>query len=240
MIFMSEPLISVIIPVYNHYSELFRTLKNLFQQSVSKRDLEVIVVDDGSEFPGVRQDQELLKIALPGVKFFKIEHKGAAAARNFGFEKSSGRFVIFWDADLEADRSFLEKLLAALEKYPQAGYAYSSFYFGWKKFPARPFDADQLRKNNFIPMSSLIKREVFASFDETLDKFQDWDLWLTLLERNQTGVWVPEFLFKARTRCGSLSSWLPSFMYKMSWLPLPALKKYFYWKSKIIKKHHLT
>ena len=237
---MSVPLISVIIPVYNHYPELFRTLKSLYQQSLSKELLEVIVVDDGSTAKEIKKDQGLLKIALPKIKFFQIEHRGAAAARNFGFKQSAGQFIIFWDADLEADRLFLEKLLKTLKENPTAVYAYSSFYFGWKKFPGRKFDGENLRKVNFIPMSSLIRREKFVGFDETLGKFQDWDLWLTLLEKGQSGVWVPEFLFKAKIRRGGLSSWLPSFIYKAHWLPLPALKKYQHWKEIIIKKHHLA
>ncbi|MCX6778686.1 MAG: hypothetical protein NTU97_00435, partial [Candidatus Magasanikbacteria bacterium] len=71
-------------------------------------------------------------------------------------------------------------------------------------------------------------------------KFQDWDLWLSLLAKGKGGVWVPEFLFKAITKRGGLSSWLPSCIYKITWLPLPALKKYQYWQKKIKNKHHLV
>lgn len=237
---MSTPLISVIIPVYNHYAELFKTLKSVFQQSIGKSSLEVIVIDDGSNAKEVKKDQELLKIALPQVKFYSQTHSGAPAARNLGFQKSSGEFVIFWDADLEADKLFLEKLLKALQTNPAAAYAYSSFYFGWKKFPGQKFEASSLKQVNFIPMSSLIRRQAFCGFDETLGKFQDWDLWLTLSEQGKEGIWVPEFLFKARVRRGGLSSWLPSFIYKIKWLPLPSLKKYNHWKAVINKKHHLS
>lgn len=236
----SRPIISVIIPVYNHYADLFKTLKSVYQQSIGKKSIEVIVVDDGSDVKGVKKDQELFKIALPQVKFFIQPHRGAPAARNFGFQQSSGEFVIFWDADIEANKSFLEKLLKILRDNPTAAYAYSSFYFGWKKFPGQKFDPVNLKKFNFIPMSSLIKRQDFCGFDEKMGKFQDWDLWLTLLEKGKQGIWVPEFLFKAKVRRGGLSSWLPSFIYKIKWLPLPALSKYNYWKEIINQKHHLS
>ncbi len=236
---MPAPLISVIIPVYNHYAVLFKSLKSLFQQEIPKDQLEVIVVDDGSNAKDAKQDRELLKIALPKVKFFKIEHRGAAAARNYGFKQSSGQFVIFWDADLIAEKIFLEKLLNALRQNPTAAFAYCSFNFGWKKFPAGKFNAEKLKNFNYIPMASLIRREEFLGFDENLGKFQDWDLWLSILEKGKEGIWVPEFLFKAKTRRGGLSSWLPSFFYKMPWLPLPALRKYNFWKKIVAQKHRL-
>ena len=237
---MPTPLISVIIPVYNHYADLFKTLKSLFQQSIYSSQIEVIVVDDGSNDKDIKKDQEILKIALPNVKFFIIPHAGAPTARNFGFKQSLGEYVIFWDADLEANKFFLEKLLQALKKDPTASYAYSSFYFGWKKFPGQNFDAEKIKSHNYIPMTSLIRRSEFLGFDESLKKFQDWDLWLSLLAKGKIGVWVPEFLFKANTRNGGMSLWLPSFIYKFSWLPIPALKKYQHWKQVVKNKHHLA
>ncbi|KKR49205.1 MAG: CapM [Candidatus Magasanikbacteria bacterium GW2011_GWC2_40_17] len=235
---MPNPLISVIIPVYNHYTELFNSLKFLVKQTIFKK-IEIIVVDDGSNAKDASYDKNILTKLFPQILFFERSHQGAPAARNFGFKRSQGEFVIFWDADLEADKLFLEKLLTALQNNPENSYAYSSFKFGWKDFPCQKFNAQKLKTFNFIPMASLIRRGDFPGFDEDLQKFQDWDMWLTMLEKNKTGIWVPEFLFKANIRSNGLSSWLPSFLYKMPWLPLPTLKKYFYWKNFVLSKHKL-
>jgi hypothetical protein len=43
---------------------------------------------------------------------------------------------------------------------------------------------------------------------------QDWDLWLTLLERGHTGKWIDEVLFTVKTG-GTMSSWMPSFLTKL-------------------------
>ena len=85
--------------------------------------------------------------------------------------------------------------------------------------------------------ASFIRREHFSSvgWDESIKKLQDWDLWLTMLEQGHTGIWIGQILFKAQTG-GTMSSWLPSFAYKL--FPfLPSVKKY---KKavKIIKKKH--
>jgi len=44
---------------------------------------------------------------------------------------------------------------------------------------------------------SLIRKEVFPWFDETLPRFQDWSLYLTLLEKNITGIYVENLRFLA-------------------------------------------
>ncbi|MBI5732225.1 MAG: glycosyltransferase family 2 protein [Candidatus Magasanikbacteria bacterium] len=236
---MSSPLISIIIPVYNHYQELCETLESVFSQSIGAQNLEVIIVDDGSEKSAVNAFKIKILPNYPQIKFLEMEHKGAAAARNRGFQESAGEYVIFWDADLSAKKQMLQTLFEALKSHPEASYAYSSFYFGWKKFPSRQFDPAALRKCNFIHTSALIRRRDFPGFDENLQKFQDWDLWLTLLAQGQSGTFVPEFLFCVKPRRHGLSAWLPSFIYKLPWLPLPRLKKYLRWQKIVQKKHGL-
>lgn len=77
-------------------------------------------------------------------------------------------------------------------------------------------------------------------FDTSLKRFQDWDLWLTLLERNKTGVFIPEVLYEkvVGTREG-ISTWLPCFMYLLPWKSRE-VKKYEFARQIIAKKHHLS
>lgn len=232
------PLISVIIPVFNHAVELEKTLENIFKQTLFQ-ELEIVVVDDGSKQSQVSYIQKNLIARHPSVKFIFAEHSGASAARNRGFKETHGDYVIFWDADILGKPDMLEKMLKAFKFNLNASYAYSSFNFGWKEFSCGPFDASKLKKVNFITTTSLIRRIDFPDFDESLGKFQDWDLWLTMLDHNKIGVWVPEFLFIIKPRSKGLSSWLPSFVYKFFWLPIPALRKYMYWKKIVQDKHHI-
>jgi len=236
---MNHNLISVIIPVFNHYQDLSRALESVFAQSIGKENLEVIVVDDGSfEEEKERFKKDFLP-RFPNVKFIEDWHHGAPAARNRGFTQSRGEFVIFWDADLSAKKQMLQTLLNALKSHSEASYAYSSFYFGWKKFASQEFDAEELKKKNYIHTSALIRRVDFSGFDESLEKFQDWDLWLTMLQKGKMGFFTRESLFTIKPKRGGISSWLPSFIYRFKWLPLPALKKYFYWKEIVQKKHDI-
>jgi glycosyltransferase involved in cell wall biosynthesis len=230
------PLISVIIPVYNHAEQLPQTLASIAKQTHPR--IEIIIVDDGSTAP----------IACPtapsNIRCLRQENAGAPAARNRGFRESRGEYVIFWDADISAEPDALETMLAALAAHPDAGYAYANMRFGRKKMPAQPFDLSVLRERNYIHTASLIRRSAVVPWDETLKRFQDWDLWLTMAERGMMGVWVPEYLFCAAPHRGGMSVWLPRIAYRAPWKYLPwirpRVKRFEDARRVIAMKHHLS
>lgn len=215
------PLVSVIIPVYNRARELKQTLQSVFAQTY--KNIEVIVVDDGSTEPVSAVVQEFQK-EQQNLLFQQQKNAGAPVARNNGFLSSKGDYVIFWDADIIAEPQMLEKMMVVMQKNSDVTYVYSSFYFGFKKMPALEFNADKLKENNFIPMTSLLRRADFPGFDVNLKKFQDWDVWLTLLEQGKRGVRVPEFLFRVIPHSAGMSAWLPKFLYKKPWKYLPFVR----------------
>lgn len=234
---MSElPLISIIIPVFNRADIFVRSLQTALAQDY--QNTEIIVVDDGSE-PMIVLPTE---VGVNKIQLFRQPNQGAPAARNFGFSKSQGEYIIFWDADLIARPDFLTKLLRALRTDSKASYAYCNYHFGNKKMPAQPFNPEVLRKTNYITTSSLIRRNDFFGFDITLQKFQDWDLWLTLLEQNKTGMYVPEYLFEVEAN-GTMSAWLPRCAYRAPWKWLPGIsarvKRYEQARAVIVQKHRL-
>ena len=231
-------MIAVVIPVYNHAEALDRCLSSLFGQTL--RPDFIIVIDDGSTLGDPEPVLKKWHQALP-LKFVRQENSGAPAARNKGFsvileEQSDDRIpsgsgdpigrtpaslqddmVIFCDADVVMNSDCLEKMKRALDENPGASYAYSSFKFGFKVFKCGPFDADRLRQMPYITTTCLVRTADFPGFDESLKKFQDWDLWLTMLDQGKVGVWIPEVLFSAKPRKGGMSTWIPSFMHKIPW-----------------------
>lgn len=241
-------MISVIIPSYQHASTLPKCLESIFAQSV--KDVEVIVVNDGS----TDNTNEVLKPYMDRIKYVDQKNAGANAARNNGFDHAKGGYVIFCDADVIMRSDMLQKMLAALQTHPQAAFAYSAFRFGWKTFSSFPFSVERLRKMNYITTTSLIRREDFPRFDEALRRFQDWDLWLTIVKRGREGVFVNEELFRVenplhRHNIVSLfgqapSQWRPSIMHrvpwdKIGWMP-ESIKKYRAARSIIVEKHRLV
>lgn len=233
-------MISIIIPLYNQAKKLEATLQSIALQS--DQDFEVIVVNDGSSDGAEEVFSRSINNFSGSQKliFLNQKNQGAPVARNRGARESSGQYLFFCDADVILRPDALAKLRAALEAYPEASYAYSAFYFGGKLFKSFPFDSTRLCKMPYIHTMALIRREHFPAggFDESLRKFQDWDLWLTMLREGHGGILVPEPLFKVAGG-GTMSSWVPSFAY--TFLPfLPAVKRYNQAKKIIIKKHGLT
>lgn len=217
---MKPPQISVIIPVYNHQQALEQCLQSLLQQRF--QDFEVIVVDDGSEVPV--QLPTWSKDFLYPVILIRQDNGGAPRARNRGFDESIGEFVIFSDADIVWEKDAIEKMYDVLVKQPSMDIVYSSFYFGFKKFMCGPYTREKLEEHNIFHTSSLMRREKFPRFDESLKRFQDWDLWLTMTEAGAKPFWISEYLFHVQPHKGGISTFIPSFLYRFSFLP--AVKKY--------------
>jgi hypothetical protein len=128
----------------------------------------------------------------------------------------------------------------SLDKNPGASYAYSGFKFGWKVMRPVVFNSEDLKQNNYIDVTSLIRRSDFSGFDESIKKFQDWDLWLTMLEKNKTGVCVPEILYTKIVggRVG-ISQWLPGFVYRLPWKG-KAVRRFEEARDIVRKKHGLA
>ena len=230
-------MISIIIPVYNQAERLIKTLASINRQSY--QDYEVIIVNDGSIDNVEALCAEYLKKleTTNHYLFLNQTNHGAPAARNRGKQESKGDYLLFCDADAILHPKALEYMLSYLEANPSASYAFSSFLWGKKLFKLTDFDPEKLKRQPYIHTMSLIKRADYPEngWDESIKKFQYWDLWLTMLEAGKVGVFVPQVLFTVAPG-GTISSWLPSFAYKL--FPfLPAVKKYNQ-AMKIIKDKH--
>jgi len=118
---MKEPLVSIIIPVYNAADTLEETILCALAQTWKNKEL--IIVNDGST------DNSIViakKYESECVKVFSQINNGASSARNMGIEKSQGIFIQFLDADDLIDRSKIENQLMVLKDIENA-VAYGPF-----------------------------------------------------------------------------------------------------------------
>ena len=89
-----SPCVSVIIPTYNRRALLGRAVDSALKQT--ERDIEVIIADDGSTdgtealFAGETD---------PRVRYCRLPHAGACAARNAGIDLARGKYIAFLDSD---------------------------------------------------------------------------------------------------------------------------------------------
>ena len=104
---------SIIVPVYNRPAEVADLLESLAGQTA--RNFEVILVEDGSTVP-CREIAERYSGKLD-LKYFFKENEGRSIARNYGMERASGTFFIFFDSDCGIPADYFAKLNAmAVEK----------------------------------------------------------------------------------------------------------------------------
>lgn len=215
-------MISIIIPYYNHAGAIENTLASIKGQTYT--DVEVIIVDDGSNVP---LEQSQLEKMLPTIQLSThSENKGAPAARNTGLVQATGEYVIFWDADVVAQPDMLEKMAQLLDTEPGVGFVYSNFVFGPKTFTLQPFSVSALKEQNYIHSTSLLRRDIAIEWDESLTKLQDWDYWLTLAGAGHIGYWIDAVLFTVGQRKEGMSRWIPSFAYQKPFRWLPPFKKH--------------
>jgi glycosyltransferase involved in cell wall biosynthesis len=206
--------ISVIIPAYNAECTILETIASVQEQTFS--DFEVIVINDGSTD---RTLERLATVKDSRLKVVSYENGGVSVARNHGMAHATGEFISFIDADDLWTLDKLELQLAALQKHPEAGVAYSwtsnmsdegkSFDIGHSPiFTGNVYP--ELLVTNFIANGSnlLIRREAIESvgdFDPALSGCADWDFYVRLAARWHFVV-VPKLQILYRQSSGSMSS----------------------------------
>ena len=108
---MSNPLISVLIPVYNAEKYIRDTLLSVTEQSY--RNLEIIVLNDGS----TDSSEDIIRsVSDDRIRYISRENRGVGSARNTLLSLASGEMVLFVDADDVLSSDFIEKLFLAKER----------------------------------------------------------------------------------------------------------------------------
>ena len=109
----NNPLISIIIPVYNTAKYLPRCLDSVLKQTY--QNLEIIVVDDGS----TDNSPKIIKEYATKDNRIKVIHQknaGLSAARNTGITKATGKYISFVDSDDEISHNMIKKLFDVLQR----------------------------------------------------------------------------------------------------------------------------
>jgi len=141
------------------------------------------------------------------IEIIQVINEGSAPRqRNLGAKRATQKYVIFWDDDCIMPNNYLKTLFDVLENC-NADYAYTGYY-GIAMNPnvepnhnfmieGQEFNPLTLKQYNYISTMALIRKSSFIGFDEKLKRFQDWSMWLSMLEEGKTGVFVPNLKFMA-------------------------------------------
>lgn len=100
----TDPKVTVVMPVYNEEELVDKAIQSLLDQSY--RDLEIIVIDDGS----IDNTVKIVK-QFSSVKLIQQEHSGTGISWNLGAKIANGKIMILFGGDMQAPRDFVENLV---------------------------------------------------------------------------------------------------------------------------------
>lgn len=183
----APPLVSVVIPCYNHAHFLSEAIESVLAQT--HPSIEVIVIDDGSTDATAE-----VAARYPEMRYHYQKNQGLAAARNTGIRKSTGSFLVFLDADDRLLPMALEVGLHAIASDPECAFVYGTFR--WMDEggtiigvpTAAQVGGDMygalLRRNCISMHATVMYRraalETVGGFNPALSACEDYDLYLRL------------------------------------------------------------
>ncbi|MFL5773177.1 MAG: glycosyltransferase family 2 protein [Flavisolibacter sp.] len=116
--------VSIIIPTYNRAGYIIETVESIRRQTYT--NWELIIVDDGSED---NTDELVAALKDERIQFHKAGRIGInGKIKNIGLKIAGGDFIAFNDSDDLWSETKLEKQLAALDEYPEAGFSLTGGY----------------------------------------------------------------------------------------------------------------
>ena len=198
MVVEKEPLVSIIIPVYNGGNFLKFAIDSALSQSY--KNIELLVVNDGSKDDG---ETEKICLSYNKLKYFYKENGGVASALNVGLRNSKGDFINWLSHDDLIHPNKIELQIAQLaEQRKPNSIAFSAWDFidEYGNQIGQVFPEELVRYshrfNSLFPLfqslihgcSLLIPKKSLESmgyFDESLRTTQDYDMWFKLFQNHQ-------------------------------------------------------
>jgi glycosyltransferase involved in cell wall biosynthesis len=187
----ANPLVSVVMPVYNGERFLRGSLDSIFAQDYEP--FEVVVVDDGST-----DSTAAIAGSYGGVRYVRQENRGASAARNTGVAEARGELIANADADDALPPYKLRVQVAYLVEHPEV-----ACVLGRQEWidPPPGLARDVVWGDlDGIPLASMVYRKdvltEIGGFDE--DKGGDLDFLVRLREHGYRYAVIPEIVLRRR------------------------------------------
>jgi len=201
------PKISVIIPCYNQGQFLDEAVDSVLSQTF--QDFEIIVVNDGSTDP--LTNELLADYRKDKVRVLTTANQGLAAARNNGISQASGTYILPLDADDRIGPHYLEKAVVKLESDPAVGIVYcQARLFGAveTEWNLPEYSLAEMLQDNIIFCTAMFRRrdwERVGGYDPgMIYGWEDYDFWLSLIEKGRRVHQIPEPLFYYRVASDSM------------------------------------
>ena len=107
--------ISIIIPVFNGAKYIERCINSIEQERQYSKNIDVIIVDDGSTDNTYAVLENLAK-KYDNIQVFHKENGGVSSARNYGLDAAQGDFVLFVDVDDILKKTAISSIMKELQE----------------------------------------------------------------------------------------------------------------------------
>lgn len=186
---MKQPLVTVIMPVYNTEKYLRQSIDSILNQTF--RDFEYIIIDDCSTDDSLDVINSYSDIRIKVIKNQK--HLGVAASANIGFGLAKGKYIARMDAD---DTSLPERLLQQykyMEKHPKVDLCGSRVrLIGSRKIWKYPFEHERIKcrllfNSPFAQPSLIFRKSTFVKnnlyYNSSFIRGEDYELWVRSIDK---------------------------------------------------------
>lgn len=208
-----EPLVSFVIPTYNHAAYLADAIQSIRAQDYS--NIEIIVVDDGS----TDNTKDVAARFADQIEYIWQHNRGLSAARNTGIAAATGTYIGVLDADDMLEPDYCSRLVSALTAFPDAEGIICGYRFVDQEnrplpqvetrcIPSKRLQSELLNGNYLVPESILLHRRCYENvgpFDVSLSACEDWDMWLRITESHKI-ISTERILARHRVLPGSMSA----------------------------------
>ena len=203
---MPQPLVTVLMPVYNAEKYLYPALKSVLKQTY--QNLEILIINDGSTD---KSEQIIFSFKDPRIRYIKQPNSGVGQTLRRGVEMANGEIIRRMDADDIISQQAIEIQLRFLQEHPEVGVvatqqcfmtengriAYNKklpndHWFETKEFKyITPQDFSPDKAAPIVHATTMFYKELVLEVGNYRPWFkvaEDYDLWLRILERKKIAV----------------------------------------------------
>jgi len=178
------PRVSIVLPTHNRAGLLPRAVESCLGQSF--RDLDLIIVDDGSTDATAEVARKLAENDSR-VRIVSQPNAGLPSALNRGFAQAQGEFLTWTSDDNRYHPTAIEAMVKTMERHPECGLVYTDFLLvdenGRVKNIVKNRSPSDLGGMNVVGACFLYRRSIAekaGSYNVRLPLVEDWDYWLRL------------------------------------------------------------
>ncbi len=205
--------IAIVVPTFKHSSLMLEAVASV-RSACSRADAHVVIVDDGCPYFQTVFSGSLA--AGGNIHYVRQVNRGLSGARNCGIDFVLSYLpqcaaVYFLDADNRLSSFSVDRFQDALAQNPDVDWFYPDIVMTgipWSGDYSGPFRCLTETLMNICEAGSLVRRHVFESglrFDEKMRAgYEDWEFWISLMERGFVGAHLPASGFLYRKRAESM------------------------------------